>query len=118
MRFFWLALFAVLLNALAPAVSQALAASRPDIPVDFCAMDGGMALATAAALLNDDHHGGAMPDHGCCLQHAAGHALPPPFLVPRVAVLGGEPRPFLFHHAPRPLLAWTAAVPRGPPVFA
>jgi hypothetical protein len=30
---------------------------------------------------------------------------------------GMEPRPVLFHHAPRPLAIWLAAVPRGPPVF-
>jgi hypothetical protein len=120
LRVVWLALFAVLLNALAPTVSHALAASRPAIPVDVCSVDGGAPFATAAALLMQDDHGamGLAGDCGYCLAHAGSHGVPPslrPLLVP---ALGAEPRPFLFHHAPRPLAIWLAAVPRGPPVFA
>lgn len=119
-RFLWLALFAVLLNALAPTVSHALAASRPAIPVDVCSVDGGAPFATAAALLMQHEHAGmsVLDDCGYCLTHAGTHGLPPPVHAPPPLVLGAEPRPFLFHHAPRPLAVWLAAVPRGPPVFA
>ena len=119
-RFVWLALFAVLLNALAPTVSHALAASRPAIPVDVCSVDGGAPFAAAAALLMQEDHG-AMSlagDCGYCLVHAGSHGLPPPVHAPLALPDGIEPRPFLFHHAPRPLAVWLAAVPRGPPVFA
>ncbi len=121
LRFVWLALFAVLLNALAPTVSHALAASRPAIPVDVCSVDGGAPFAAAAALLmQDEQHAGmgALADCGYCLVHAGSHGLPPPVHAPLALVDGSEPRPFLFHHAPRPLAVWLAAVPRGPPVFA
>ena len=120
LRFVWLALFAVLLNALAPAVSHALAASRPAIPVDVCGADGGAPFAAAAALLMQDDHGGAVlkGDCGYCVAHAGSHGLPPPVHAPLVFAFGTEPRPFLFHHASRPLAVWLAAVPRGPPVFA
>jgi hypothetical protein len=121
LRFAWLALFAVLLNALAPTVSHALAASRPVIPVDVCSVDGGAPFAAAAALLmQDDEHAGMGPfdDCGYCLAHAGSDGLPPPAHAPLALGHGTEPRPFLFHHAPRPLPAWLAAVPRGPPAFA
>jgi hypothetical protein len=119
-RFVWLALFAVLLNALAPTVSHALAASRPAIPVDVCSVDGGAPFAAAAALLmQDDHAGmGLKGDCGYCLAHGGSHGLPPPVHAPLALAHGTEPRPFLFHHAPRPLAVWLASVPRGPPLFA
>jgi hypothetical protein len=120
MRFVWLALFAVLLNALAPTVSHALAASRPTIPLDVCSVDGGASFAAAAALLVQDQHPGMGPEGDCgyCLTHAGTHGLPPPAHMPLLLLHGTEPRPFLFHHAPRPLAVWIAAVPRGPPAFA
>ena len=120
LRFVWLALFAVLLNALAPTVSHALAASRPAMPVDVCSVDGGAPFAAAAALLMQEDHGamGLAGDCGYCLAHAGSHGLPPPVHALLVPALGAEPRPFLFHHAPHPLAIWLAAVPRGPPVFA
>ena len=122
--FFWLALLAVLLNALAPSVSHALAASRPQIPVDVCGVHGGQALATAAAILNQqDRHGAdaVLDDCAQCLTHClahGGHALPPPVAAPFAPAPAGVERPFLFFHAPRPLLALAAAPPRGPPAFA
>jgi hypothetical protein len=120
MRFIWLALFAVLLNALAPTVSHALAARRPAIPIDVCSVDGGAPFAAAAALLmQDEHRGmGLLGDCGYCLAHAGSHGMPPPAHPPLALVHGTAPRPFLFHHAPRPLAVWLAAVPRGPPSFA
>jgi hypothetical protein len=89
LRFVWLALFAVLLNALAPTVSHALAASRPAIPVDVCSVDGGAPFAAAAALLMQEDHGamGLAGDCGYCLAHAGSHGLPPP--VQSLVVGGG-----------------------------
>jgi hypothetical protein len=122
LRFVWLALFALLLNAFAPTVSHALAASRPALPVDVCSVDGGASFAAAAALLmqhQDTHAGmGMLDDCGYCLTHAGSHGVPPPVHAPVPALQGSEPRPLLFYHAPRPLAVWLAAVPRGPPFFA
>jgi hypothetical protein len=120
---FRLAFLAVLLNALAPSVSHALAASRPSIPIDVCSEHGGPALAVAAALLtqDQDHHhgaGGLAGDCGHCLAHAGMLGLPPAGLsaLPPAPAMPG--RPYLFYHAPRPLPALCAAAPRGPPSFA
>lgn len=112
----------MLLNALAPSVSHALAAMRPSIPVDVCSEHGGPELAIAAALLTqeqDHHHGGGLLDDcGYCFVHPGGHGMPPPVqpvlpLAPAVSA-----RPYLFYHAPRPLALLSAAAPRGPPLFA
>jgi len=120
LRFVWLALFAVLLNAFAPTVSHALAARQPAVPVDVCSVDGGPAFAAAAALLMQHEHAGMsmLDDCGYCLTHAGSPGLPPPVHVPPQVVRGGEARPLLFYRAPRPLAVWLAAVPRGPPFLA
>jgi hypothetical protein len=119
-----LAFLAVLLNALAPSVSHALAASHPSIPVDVCSEHGGPELAVAAALLTQeqDHHhglGGMFGDCGYCLTHAGSHGMPPPNDPAALPLLPAPlERPYLFYHAPRPLPLLSAAAPRGPPIFA
>jgi hypothetical protein len=125
LRFLRLAIFAVLLNALAPAVSHALAASRPALPVDVCSTHGGKALAVAAALLTQQEegarshaHGALSGDCGHCLAHAGGHGLPPPQAMVLPAGQAVTERPCLFYHAPRPLPLLTSSRPRGPPAIA
>jgi hypothetical protein len=116
-----LAFLAVLLNALAPSVSHALAASRPDIPVDVCSEHGGAQLAVAVALLNQDqghHHGGLLKDCGHCLAHFGGAGMPPSDLAVLPLAPAAPERPYLFYHAPRPLPLLCVAAPRGPPTFA
>ena len=118
-----LAFLAVLLNALAPSVSHALAASRPSIPIDVCSEHGGAQLAVAAALLiqeQDHHHGAGGPagDCGHCLNHAGSAGMPPPVLAALPLARAPRERPYLFYHAPRPLPLLSAAAPRGPPRFA
>jgi hypothetical protein len=125
LRFLRLAIFAVLLNALAPAMSHALAASRPALPIDVCSTHGGKALAVAAALLVQQEegvqghaHGGLSGDCGHCLAHAGGHGSPPPSALAPPAGQAVDERPYLFYHAPRPLPLLTSSRPRGPPAFA
>src|SRR6059058_184640 len=82
--FLRLAFLAVLLNALAPSVSHAIAASQPAIPIDVCSEHGGPQLAVAIALLTQDqdrHHGGLLGDCGYCLTHAGSAGMPPPSLA-------------------------------------
>jgi hypothetical protein len=120
LRFLRFAIFAVLLNALGPSVSHALAASRPALPVDVCSTHGGSALAVAAALLIGEDpavhaHGALSGDCGHCLAHPGGHALPPPSALMPLPGAGDTERPYLFYHAPRPLPLLTSSRPRGPP---
>lgn len=122
----WIACFAMLVNALAPSVSHALAASRGETAWEICrSTDGARAkpvsrellAAIAAAALEDSatRIDAAMSDCGYCLPHAGSYLLLPD-AAPELAVLGGhEVRPFLFYHAPQPLLMLSAAPPRGPP---
>ena len=119
--FLRLAFLAVLLNALAPSVSHAIAASHPAIPIDVCSEHGGPQLAVAIALLTQDqdhHHSGLLGDCGYCLTHAGSHGMPPPGLAVLPLAPALPERPYLFYHAPRPLAVLSASPPRGPPIFA
>ncbi|MCE3602843.1 DUF2946 domain-containing protein [Massilia sp. P8910] len=120
----WIACFAILMNVLAPSISHALAAVRGDAAsADICLTDPS-ARATpgvqAVSLLADQHahtDAGMMEDCGYCLPHAGSYSLMPNAIT-GLAILGGhELRPFLFYRAPQPLLALTAAPPRGPPAI-
>jgi hypothetical protein len=117
----WIACFAILLNALAPSVSHALAALRgaPTL-VEVCSVAGSKMVAVdqaapdGAPSSSDSvlHHLEHCP---YCINHA-GSAMPPPALPTPFAVRGGhDVFPSLFYHAPTPLFSWSAANPRAPP---
>ena len=126
----WIACFAVLLNALAPSISHAMAA-RDGIPAvwEICRADNGAPAASEpsdlvvvgagslARKITQDKFS-AMDDCGYCLPHAGSQALMPSTIT-GLGLMGGHAlRPFLFYRAPQPLLALSAAPPRGPPAFA
>ncbi|GGY56152.1 DUF2946 domain-containing protein [Pseudoduganella albidiflava] len=131
----WLACCAILLNALAPAVSHALAAQHAQRQAWEICLNDGTTLAgfgeldeAMFAALTDRANpvppafaghgiGDAMPmaDCGYCLPHAGTVGLPPPASLVLPAVAAGAERPYLYYHAPRPLQAWASAQPRGPP---
>ncbi|MBB3223983.1 DUF2946 domain-containing protein [Pseudoduganella umbonata] len=136
----WLACCAILLNALVPAVSHALAASHGQQHAwEICLNDGTTLAgfgeldeATFAALTDRANpvppafasHGMAgldgtlpMADCGYCLPHAGTVGLPPPAALAVPAAAAGAERPYLYYHAPRPLQAWASAQPRGPPAI-
>lgn len=117
----WIASFAILLNALAPSISHALGAQR-GLLGEVCTTDrSGLALAALAAATADDGQDGsarAMAS-ACpfCFTHAGSPAILPPARAPLLAPRLQHARPQLFFAAPRPLFAWTAARPRGPPLL-
>jgi len=119
----WVALLAIFGLALAPTVSHALASSGQggfNPWAEVCSSNGATVSVAAA------HAGGKpAPAAPAGLQHlehcplcgVGGHApllplAPPPGFV---AAAGAHFLPALFAHAPRPLFAWAAAQPRGPP---
>ncbi|MCX7163643.1 MAG: DUF2946 domain-containing protein [Rhodocyclales bacterium] len=79
----WIALFAILLVALAPGISQALAASRQQpVPwTEICTPAGVQVRPAPAPASHSGEHQGILPGH-CpfCLNHA-GH-----FVLPTVAL--------------------------------
>jgi hypothetical protein len=133
----WLACCAILLNALVPAVSHALAYEHArQHGWEICLNDGTtlsgfgeLDEATFLALTDranpvppafashDMTDPLAMADCGYCLPHAGTVGLPPPS-GPAVPAAEAVPeRPYLYYHAPRPLQAWAGAQPRGPPAI-
>ena len=114
-----IATFAMLLAALAPAISSALATAN-DQHVRWtvvCSADGARLVpvptdATGVPVAPKAHHIEHCP---FCASPAAFAALPPPAHVHAPLVSGSEPVPVLFLLAPRPLFAWATAQPRAPP---
>ena len=110
----WIAIFAMLLNALAPSISHALV--RFDARAAICTSPGGPALkqpASGQSTLPD----AMMQDCAYCVVHGGSNMLPPPAPTVLALTAGHALHPLLLYHAPTPLLALSAAAPRGPPVF-
>lgn len=115
-----LALFAMALAALAPAITHAIAAANPSRWTTVCTEAGAKVV-----ILPADAGGAPVApkashiDH-CpyCSPQAAWAALPPPVpsTLPVAAV--SVPLPPLFLCAPRPLFAWKSAQSRAPPPLA
>jgi hypothetical protein len=113
----WIAIFAILVNALAPSVSHALAAAS-DNPAawEICRADRSQADFSQDAPAPNDAM--AMDHCGYCLPHA-GSTMLMPGMITGLGIFGNHAlRPFLFYRAPQPLLALSAAPPRGPPALA
>lgn len=116
----WIACFAVLLNALAPSVSHAIAFSQ-GVPAtwEICRADGTRVTVTGliTAGETDKKPGSAKAmgeDCAYCQTHAGSFGLPP-VMAASLPVQGMPSYPFLFYRAPQPLAAWSVAQPRGPP---
>jgi hypothetical protein len=120
----WIACFAVLLNALAPSISHAM---KTGIPATWEICRGGAGDATSVPGNADlvvvgmkkapQESAAAMADCSYCLPHGGSVALMPS-AASGLGLMGGHAlRPFLFYHAPQPLLALSAAPPRGPPAI-
>lgn len=130
-----MACLAILMNALAPAISHAMNA-RSNVPAtwEICRAPGSAVqsdgehrligvgkmfaeLTPALARKHGDRQSMAMADCAYCLPHAGAFAMPPPDHDGAGLFDGHALRPYLYYHAPTPLLALTAAPPRGPPAI-
>lgn len=119
----WTAALAVLMIALAPAISQWLLAQRHAglSWVAVCSTSGirWVAIGQAADDQPTDQQGlHAQPHCPACVLQAHDLGLPPQPL--HVQALNPEQAdlPFLFLHAPRPLAVWSPALARAPPAAA
>ena len=106
--------------AFAPTISHALAHGGGSAWSEVCTPQG-TKLVTAADGSSDGGQPATTLDH---MTHCPLCGLSAtPFAVPVVAPVSIEPAglshllPTLFLSAPRPLFAWAASQPRGPPVF-
>jgi hypothetical protein len=115
----WIACAAILLAALAPSISHAIAAEKSSMSAmhELCTADGIQLVEKSGH--NQDHHApsdqAAHMEH-CpfCLTNAASFALlPATFSLPVMS--GSHILPSLFYASPRPLFAWASAQPRAPP---
>ncbi len=109
------------MNALAPAVSQILASANANAGADL--FSSSLCLTDPAAkqgLLKQIGGSMAMDMAHCgyCLPHGGSDMIEPVMFSGLGLSVSHGLRPFLFYRSPAPLLALTAAPPRGPPVFA
>jgi hypothetical protein len=112
----WIAALAVLMAALAPALSHAMAAEQAARWIEVCGAQGSKWIA------GDDASGAPKTLHGLelcpyCTLHAQTACLPP--LVATVAAAASlrDVVPHARPVVPRPLPAWLNAQPRAPPRF-
>lgn len=117
----WIAMLALLLAALAPALSQAAAIGRlkaggqDGIWAEVCGPGGGKMVRIGDA---PAHPGdGLLHLEHCpiCALDLPPAILPAPLAPPAVGALPAL-KPFLFYHASVRLHAWSQAQPRAPPV--
>jgi hypothetical protein len=113
----WLATFAILLAALAPTVSHAMAALHGAGKwVEVCTATGPAVIKVASGETPAPVKDGASHFEHCpfCAAHAGAAPLSP--ATTALSVADGRPvLPELFYRAPRPLFTWAASQPRGPP---
>ncbi|WP_423047122.1 DUF2946 domain-containing protein [Undibacterium sp. Dicai25W] len=128
----WIACFAILINALAPSISQAfdLMNAKTGLPgfAEICTTQGAKIVSdqvTSASLQNQFpakdplqsvlHH---MQHCQCCVTHADNLALPFPDSQQVAIIEGHDAYPALFYHSPTTLFSWATAHARAPPASA
>ena len=121
----WIACFAILLAALAPSISRAVANAKQESGsgwAEICSVAGirFVQLVQADDGAADEKSGGkAMQMEHCafCSTHAGSVGLPPsPVLLLPVA-LGSAIFPSLYYQSPAPLFMWSTAQSRAPPAL-
>ena len=115
-------MFAILLAALAPTVSHAMAAAKGGASwMEICTSAGPAMIQVAddqAPGVPADGNQGAHLEHcAFCLTHAGSFALPAAALPALPVAIASDSPPLLFHRAPRPLFVWAAGQPRAPPAI-
>jgi Protein of unknown function (DUF2946) len=111
----WVAAVAIVLSALAPAISNALQDPSAESWTQICSTRGARWIAASA----DPAQGAPAPAHvaehsPCCLLQGSAAAPPPSLLLMALLAVHFE-APRLFLAGQRTLHAWLAAQPRGPP---
>lgn len=114
----WIAIAAILMASLAPALSHALGAQAAASLTEICTSAGARWISVDSGDEEQQPLPGAISllDH-CpyCGLHADGFPAAPPLPALPAPLLLGEVLPAAFLHAPRTLAVWSSAQARAPP---
>ncbi|KAB0332310.1 hypothetical protein NC77_10550 [Janthinobacterium lividum] len=120
----WIACFAILLAALAPSISQAVANAKQESGsgwAEICSVAGIRFVQVDNDGAADEKSGGkAMQMEHCafCSTHAGSVGLPPASTVlPLLVASGTAIFPALYYQSPSPLFIWSTAQSRAPPAL-
>ena len=114
----WLASLALLVLALAPALSQSLGGASRTAWIEVCSAAGMRLVASGApSAPGDDDTAWLNPLAHCpgCGNHLPAWAPPPALARVAVEPAAGDALPRAFLAAPHTLPVWRSAQPRGPP---
>ena len=120
----WIACFAILLAALAPSISQAVANAKQQSGsgwAEICSVAGIRFVQVDGATSDDGKSAGkAMQMEHCafCSTHAGSVGLPPTSpALPLPVASGTAIFPALYYQSPAPLFIWSTAQSRAPPAL-
>ena len=121
----WIACFAILLAALAPSISQAVANAKQQSGsgwAEICSVAGIRFVQVVEDGTTEDGKsaGKAMQMEHCafCSTHAGSVGLPPTSpVLPLPVAMGTAIFPALYYQSPAPLFIWSTAQSRAPPAL-
>jgi hypothetical protein len=119
----WIACFAILLAALAPSISQAVANAKQESGsgwAEICSVAGIRFVQVDAGAVDEKSAGKAMQMEHCafCSTHAGSVGLPPASpVLPLLVASGTAIFPALYYQSPAPLFIWSTAQSRAPPAL-
>lgn len=120
----WIACFAILLAALAPSISQAVANAKQESGsgwAEICSVAGIRFVQVDNDGAAAEKSGGkAMQMEHCafCSTHAGSVGLPPASpVLPLLVASGTAIFPALYYQSPSPLFIWSTAQSRAPPAL-
>lgn len=111
----WIAVLAILFNALAPTVSHAMAQGDDAVQTEICTSMGMAMPAMPGHTDPGDKLMKGMTHCGYCATHAGSFGLPPTAVLALALFDTHDTHPLLFLHASHPLPVWTAPQSRAPP---
>lgn len=119
----WIAMFALMVNVLAPGISHALVAAGalPADTVEICTPTGVKLLSALAADPETEDSGSlAQSVAACayCMAHAASFGLAPTHNEARSLQPESAPPAFSLFDTPTPARVWVVHSPRAPPTHA
>lgn len=116
----WIAILAILMASLAPAISHAVGTSSPTSWTDICTSTGAKRVSVDGDAAGKRSIPGAahLLEHcPSCSLHGDTLGMPPAPAATMTIVLMPAEVPAAFLHAERTLGVWASAQPRAPPVL-